>query len=256
MKNRPFDKYWYYRNAVQSPEADVLFLRNLYRRIRHRDPKVLREDFCGTFANLCEWVRLGPKFRGVGVDLDHQPLEYGKKNYLAQLKPNQQKRIKLIEGDVRGANSQRADIVVAMNFSYFSLRQREDLRTYFLSAHRHLNRNGLFVVDCFGGSECLDRITDRTRKRGYWYLWEQANYFPVGNRAKFHIHFKRDGEKIRKRVFTYDWRMWSIPEVSDLMKDAGFSRTLVYWQDDDEVFRPSNNGEPCASWLAYIVGLK
>ena len=49
-----------------------------------------------------------------------------------------------------------------------------------------------------------------------------------------HIHFDfSDGSSIRK-AFTYDWRLWSIPEVRELLLEAGFSKVHVYWEKTDD----------------------
>ena len=72
---------------------------------------------------------------------------------------------------------------------------------------------------------------------------------------------KKDGEKYEK-VFTYDWRMWSIPELREILADAGFSRTLAYWEGEGEdgegdgEFYLSNNEENCESWVTYIAAIK
>ena len=57
---------------------------------------------------------------------------------------------------------------------------------------------------------------------GFSYFWDQDSFDPVSNHAKFYIHFKRRGEARQDRVFSYDWRMWSIPEIRDIMEDVGF----------------------------------
>ena len=35
-------------------------------------------------------------------------------------------------------------------------------------------------------------------------------------------------------AFTYEFRMWSITEIRDLFEEAGFSKSLVYWEGFDE----------------------
>lgn len=251
----PFDKYDLYQRAVQSPDVDARFFYNLYRRLRGKKPVRLREDFCGTFANLCAWVKLGPRLEGIGVDLDEEPLEYGYKKNACRLTEEQRERLTIYQGDVLRVHRPQVDLIMALNFSFYGFHERETLLAYFRNCRSALRARGLFVVDCFGGSECQETIEDRSRKRGFWYFWEQTGFDPIHSRAKFHIHFKRDGERRRERVFTYDWRMWTIPEIRELMLKAGFRKTLVYWEGDDHVFRPSEKGEPCAAWIAYVVGL-
>lgn len=261
MKNlKVFDKYRYYSQSVQSPTDDVKFLSSLYRRLRGgRKARILREDFCGTFANLCEWVKLDRRNHGVGIDLDRNPLDYGRKNYLSRLGAAS-KRIHLHMANVLHARVELSDLIVALNFSYFTFKKREDLVTYFRNCRHGLKAKGLLVVDCFGGTQCYEKNVDKTRKRGFFYIWEQKFFNPITNESKFAIHFKRDGERMRKNVFRYDWRMWTIAEISEALIEAGFAKTSVYWEQGDGrgggngVFRRSTKGEECASWVAYIVG--
>lgn len=261
-REKLFDKYELYRKAVQSPETDVVFLRRVYKELRKKDPRVLREDFCGTFALSCEWVKLNSKFEANGVDLDPEPLEYGKFHYLSALKEHQQKRVKLSEADVLKSDLPHADIAIAMNFSYFIFKTRETMTAYFKNVRRSLKNDGIFILDLFGGSLCYDENEEKTAHRGFTYYWDQEGFDPVTNRAKFYIHFKIQGGKKIEKVFTYDWRMWSIPELREMLADAGFEKTHVYWEGTtkdgggDGNFRRTEKGEACESWIAYIAAEK
>ncbi len=256
---RVFDKYAYYRDAVQSAETDVAFYRKVYRELKGKEPQSLREDFCGTFSLSCEWVKLRPKYQAIGIDLDPEPLEYGKANYLPELTPAQQSRIRLKEANVLTSVLPRADIGVAMNFSYFVFRTRDQMKTYFLNAKKACKKDGIFIVDIFGGSECYDENEEVTAHKNFSYYWHQASFDPVTNKGLFHIHFRPKGQKKIERVFTYDWRLWSIPEIRDIMEDVGFKKTHVYWEGTtkkgtgDGKFTRTKKGEACDSWIAYIA---
>ena len=76
----------------------------------------------------------------------------------------------------------------------------------------------------------------------------------------FHFKFK-DGSRLDK-AFTYDWRFWTVPEITELLKEAGFSNSTVYWEETDEdgdetgEFVPATEGPADPSWIAYIVAQK
>ncbi len=60
------------------------------------------------------------------------------------------------------------------------------------------------------------------------------------------------------RAFTYHWRLWSIPELRDAMRDAGFRGIDVYTRLADAVdheggvyVRPAESVD--ASWVVYVV---
>lgn len=256
-----FDKYDLYTQAVQSPEGDVEFILNTYKELKNKSPKSLREDFCGTFALSCEWIKLKKDHVAYGVDLDPEPMEYGRSHHYKKLTSDQQKRIHLFEGDVLSYPLPEVDIAVAVNFSYFLFKQRELLKKYFARVHESIKKDGIYIVDIFGGSQCQDAIEDKTPHKKFTYYWDQTGFDPVTNEALFYIHFKVGRQKIEK-VFTYDWRMWSIPEIRDIMHEVGFTKTHIYWEGTAKngkgngVFSRTEKGEPCLSWIAYIVGEK
>ena len=263
MSTDDFDKYFYYNQSVQSPEADMEFFAKTYKELRGEEARVFGEDFCGTFANCCAWVKKDPERQAYGIDLDQEPLNYGRQNYLAKLAPSEQQRIQLFEADVLGRDFPGADIICGLNFSYFGFKDRPTLKRYFEAAKARLNPGGLFIVDCFGGSKCLEANEEETEdpELGYSYFWDQDEFDPISNESYFHIHFKRKGERKRKNVFNYDWRLWSIPEIRDLFAEVGFQSSVVYWEGNDEdgdgngVFSRTDVGEECEAWVAYIVGV-
>jgi SAM-dependent methyltransferase len=262
----PFDKYYYYSESVQSPSEDVKFLDFVYKEARgaKAQPKTMREDFCGTFLNCIEWVKAGKGRDAYGIDLDPEPLDYGRANYLPKVKPELQKRVHLMQKNVLGKGLPKADIICALNFSYFIFKERAVLRDYFKNCLRTLEDKGVLVLDCFGGTKCYEANEEETEydDQGYSYFWDQDTFDPITNEAMFYIHFKRAGEKKRQKVFTYDWRMWSIPELKDLLLEAGFKKVHTYWEGttedgegDGEFFR-ADKGEDCDSWVSYLVALK
>lgn len=259
---QPFDKYEYYLRSVQSPEADVEFMHDTYREIRKKKPKVLREDFCAAFANCCTWVQQGSNYKAYGIDIDQEPIEYGFKNYFTKNTPSQQKRIYILRRNVLETGLPKADIACALNFSYFCFKERTTLLKYFRNTYRSLNKDGIFVLDCLGGKDCQEQNEEETEFDGFSYFWDQGFMDPITHNCKFAIHFKRKGEKKRRNVFTYDWRMWTIPEICDLLSEAGFKNPTVYWEgttrsgEGNGVFKPATKGEECESWVAYIVGSK
>ncbi len=261
-KKREFDKYFYYEKSVQSADNDVHFLKKTFREIRGKNPKILREDFCGTFKICCEWVKLDSDFQAVGIDLEPEPIEYGKKNYFAKLDGGEKQRVQIFNKNVLDKSLPKADMIAAQNFSYYLFKERAELKNYFKNAFEALGDEGVFIVDCFGGSQCYEPNEEETEHDGFSYYWDQDKFDPVTNEALFHIHFKRKGEKKREKVFTYDWRMWTIPEIKEVMLEAGFKKVHVYWEGTDDdgsgdgVFTKVSQGEDCEGWVAYLAAEK
>lgn len=261
VQRQEFDKYKYYIRSVQSPKEDVRFFNHIYREINRKSARILREDFCGTFLICCEWVKLHSRNAAIGVDFSREPLFYGRKNHLSQLTGSQQKRVTLKESNVLNFRSIKSDIVVAVNFSFYVFKERQFLKKYFRSVFLSLKPQGLFIVDCFGGPECQSPNEEEREYKDFSYFWDQMSFDAITCHAQFQIHFKRKGERKRKNVFQYDWRMWSIPELKDIMEEVGFREVFVYWEGTDkkgegtgEYKRQEGTSENCSTWVAYLVG--
>jgi SAM-dependent methyltransferase len=267
------DRHLLYQHAVQNPRAEVTFIDRTYRLLRGRSARWLREDFCGTAAVCCEWVRRRKSNRAWGVDLDAEVLDWGRRHNLAALPDDQRARVHLLEQDVMAIDNRALDagplnlpppdLVLAMNFSYWLLAGRAALRGYFERVRAALGPEGVFFLDAYGGYDAhrliLEERPIHDPKLGrYTYQWEQARYDPISGRLVCHIHFTfADGSRL-ERAFSYDWRLWSLPEIREILTEAGFSRVLVYWQgwdaqgNPDGRFEPVESGEPDAGWIAYL----
>jgi SAM-dependent methyltransferase len=259
---RRADKYELYQRAVQVPESDVRFLKRVFKRRYGRPARSLREDFCGAAALCCAWVEDHPDNVAFGVDLDPEPLAWGREHNLAELRKKQARRIRLIEGDVRTASHDKVDVTVGFNFSYFLFKTREELVRYFRHARTTLKPEGLFVLDVFGGWEAHRTVEEETDHGDFTYCWEQARYDPIAMELLCHIHFDfPDGSRLKK-AFTYDWRLWSIRELRELLEEAGFAKTEVYWEGTDTttwegngVFTKRESAPDDPAFIAYLVAV-
>jgi SAM-dependent methyltransferase len=257
-----FDKYWYYENSVQNTESDIEFINEKFEEIYGDQPRKLREDFCGTGMLMCDWVKQGKNYRAVGIDNDPEPIEYGKTNHLSKLNSSEKDRVQYIEGDVLDSKKVNGvDVVTAFNFSYLCFQERETLLNYFKEVRASLGDKGVFFMDLLGGPECQTEMEEKTKHEGYTYFWECESFNPINNEVIYNINFKRKGEKKRRKVFSYRWRLWSLPELRDLLKDAGFGNTIAYWEDEDDDDDEEGNGEfyatehaeNCDAWVTYIA---
>ncbi len=251
-----------YERAVQNVEHEVEFMQTTFKDIRGRTAHFFREDFCGTASAACEWVKQGDEFQAIGVDIDSSVLEWGRANRVGRLPSADQARVKLIESDVMTVESPPADILAAFNFSYFIFDTRDVMLAYFKKARAALKDDGLFFIDLFGGPEAQEETKEKTKHKKFTYIWHQARFHPVTNFIRCHIHFKfPDGSRIKK-AFTYEWRLWSAPELRELLIDAGFKKATLYWEGEDEdgegngEFTPDERGEADLAWIAYIVAEK
>lgn len=257
------DVHALYQLAVQDPEHDVQFLRDVYKRVRRRNPRRLREDFCGTAIVCSEWVKQGADYTAEGFDLDGPTLEWGREHNLAPI-GEAARRVILHQKDVRAEGLHRADVTCAHNFSYGVFHQRGQMVEYFESVHRNLDEDGVFVLDMYGGWEATEELEEERWLEGnkVKYVWDQVKYSPVTGRQDCAIHFRfKDGSELRN-AFYYEWRHWTMPELREILAEAGFARVDAWFELlDDEgdgtgEFEASDEGMNCESWLGYLVAYK
>jgi SAM-dependent methyltransferase len=252
-----------YERSVQCPESEVELIYQAWGELRDRKPTVIREDFCGTSAVAREWVKQSGDNTVVGVDLDPSVLQWAKNKMNSELTEDQVSRVSLVEHDVFTLEIPPVDCVLAMNFSYYGFKKREQLLRYFRSVKRGLKDDGVFLLDAYGGSDSFLEMDEERDMDGFTYVWDQHYVNPITGNIVNHIHFEfPDGSKI-KNAFTYEWRFWTLPEIQDVLVEAGFSRVVVYWEGSDEdgdggdgVWTIDERGEACAGWVAYIAALK
>jgi len=266
------DIHHLYEASVQGVDWDLDFAARVFKNKRGRKPVDLREDFCGTAALACEWVSRSLKHCAWGVDIDQPTLDWGLKHNIPYI-GKKAGDVELICGDVMTVKTPPADLLMALNFSYCIFKTRENLRSYFETVRNNLKKEGLFVMDLYGGTEAIeakleprdvDAFTakDGTRIPAFEYSWDQHRFNVIDHHVINYIHFKIPRVGNIKKAFTYDWRLWTLPELQELLIEAGFTSAEVHlhdWDKDgesDETYRRRTTYENSLGWVAYIVGIK
>ncbi|MBY0414210.1 MAG: class I SAM-dependent methyltransferase [Bdellovibrionales bacterium] len=252
------EKYRLYLGSVQNPAADIDFINKEFKSLYGKTPLTLREDFCGTGMMACEWVEQSDKHRAFGIDLDMEPLSFGVVNHYDDLDEEEQTRMKYINGNVMSNYDFKTDVIVAFNFSYYLFKKRADLLKYFTQARKHLKKDGAFFIDLFGGTEARQELEESVKHKTHTYYWDCSKYNPLTAECLYYIHFKTSDGIKHEKVFTYDWRMWDARELLDILEEAGFSKTHIYWEGVDKdgsgngKFKKATKADNCESWVTYI----
>ncbi len=257
------DRHRLYELSVQYAQSEIEFIDDTFKKLRGRRPKLLREDFCGTANVACEWVRQRKTHRAIGVDIDGEVLDWGREHNLSQLPEAARKRIRLLQANVLEVETEPPDAISAMNFSYWLFKDRKQLKHYFQRVREALAEDGVCFLDAYGGYDSFrDIVEEREIDAGFTYIWEQAKYEPISGGLICHIHFAfPDGSRL-DRAFSYDWRLWTLPEIRELLEEVGFSKVTVYWQGWDEngeadgIFKQVHEGEADAGWICYLTAEK
>lgn len=263
----PVSKYKLYELSVQSPNWQVDYLPQFHRYLVGSDPKVMREDFCGSGQISCEWVKRSKFNKAVGLDLDSAILKYAKETNRAQLSKHEQARVQFMKQNVLTPTRMKFDFIGAYNFSYFVFHERKELLQYAKAAYASLKKKGTLFLEIAGGEGFRQesRESKKITVKGLGkveQVWEQHQYDPITQVNDFSIHFKLPSGEWLTDAFTYHWRMWEIRDLREILMDAGFKKTVVLWESSNEdgegtgEYLPAENAEPVHSFVAYVVGVK
>jgi hypothetical protein len=133
--------------------------------------------------------------------------------------------------------ARRADVACALNSAICFMHSREDADRYCRQARAMTAAPGIFVMDLQGGATMEKALTQRTRLPSCDYLWSQDGFDPVSRLISCHIGFRLRGRRgapppptppALRRAFSYRWRLWTLPEVCDMLRQAGFASTHVW----------------------------
>lgn len=252
------DKHVLYQQSVQDADVTQEFVDEIW--ASHREDKAMRmrEDFCGTALFCAKWVQSEPGRTAVGIDLDRETLDWGIEHNINPLSADA-KKISLLCQDVLDADvSSKFDVIVAFNFSYWVFKERQTLLQYFKRVREALDENSVFIMDMHGGPDAQFEMEEPTDMGEFDYVWEQAEFCPITHNTVCHIHFHfRDGSKLNK-AFTYEWRLWTMPELRDILMEAGFSRIDTWFDEDDgtDEYAICETTANMEAWVAYLAAWK
>jgi cyclopropane fatty-acyl-phospholipid synthase-like methyltransferase len=271
--NKSIHKHVLYEASVQDTDVDINLINRMTRRASGKKARTLREDFCGTAILACDWVRSRKDRESWGIDLHHPTLEWAKQHRLPVLGEDAE-RVHLLEENVLEAQTPNVDVVAALNFSYLIFKEREILKAYFTSVYESLNPKGVFMLDLFGGPHAQEVMKEKKKVDAgtdylgnptppFTYIWDQAKFNAVNQNILCKIHFKGKHIEPIETAFTYDWRLWGLAEITDLLKEVGFIKVDHYfegWDDETEetdgVMNVRTTYEDMMAWICYLGAAK
>ncbi len=241
-------------------------------------PLLLREDFAGSCAIASAWVAMDEEHQAMAIESHGPTVRWAQRDADREL-GDRVNDLHIVQADVMAVDGPRVDVTCALNFSTFIYHDRASLKQYFKAARRGLRRDGLLVIDAYGGPGAM-RVGTQTRPvpadispdpahktspaiPGFTYHWEQRAFDPVTHRTECRIHFELEGGKRIDSAFIYRWRLWTLPELMEIMLEAGFKRVEA-WCDrfdsdagtSDGVYRITQKMPAREDWVAYIIGAK
>jgi len=114
----------------------------------------------------------------------------------------------------------------------------------------------------YGGADAQRTMTETRECEGFDYVWDQDVFDPIQHHVVNYIHFEfEDGSRIHK-AFRYDWRLWTIPELRDLLLESGFGKVTTLWEGTDKatnegngIYRPATSAPDDPAFVSYLVAV-
>ena len=259
-----FDTLDLYELCVTEPSRLIPFLVAAH----GGKPLVLREDFCGSGTLARAWAASHRSRRSVAVDLDPGVL----------VRAARASRVTPLVIDAKAARA-RAHIIAATNFPLGYQHDRPALLRYLRNVHRSLLPGGIFVGDMYGGRDAFTpgKIVQllRAPEQRPWngelveYTFEQRAADQASGLVLDTLSFRVwSGPSARGKAdahypdaFVYHWRLWSMPELQDALREAGFREIKVHDRLGDAIdsagrlhLKPVSADNPLdENWVAYAV---
>lgn len=259
------DRFDCYELCVQGVRWVVPFLRAVH----GQEPRVLREDFCGTAALCRRWVadlaNEGLDASATGTDLDETTLAR------ARRANGDDPAVRLVRTDAVDAPVAKADacdVIFVGNFSIGYIHDRPTLVAYLRRSAERLRLGaagfggGVFVCDLYDSPTkytlgVLNRTHPGRGKEIVHYTWEHREADALTGMVTNAIHFRVvvDGDVVAEMpdAFVYRWRLWSIPELRDAMAEAGFASTEVHRQVGEHPVPLAHGSEMGESGIVCVV---
>lgn len=273
---RAWNRFDCYELAAQAPRLEARFLSAVH----GGTPMRLADDFAGPAAIARAWAADDPDRSAIAVDADPEPIAHARTrlaDHAARVGPKDlADRVSFQTRDVLEAAG-TVDVIAALNFAACELHSRERLLTYLRHALCRLDTHGVIVLDLYGGPDAFQpaahQQTIETDAGDLVYTWEQRDADPLTARVRNAMHFDTPDGRRLENAFGYDWRLWTVPELRDALREAGFRRTQVHLAlgeaetgegellvrpvRDDAAPTPPDLAEepdPDEPYVAYIVG--
>ncbi len=119
-----------------------------------------------------------------------------------------------------------------------------------MSSYQRLARNtGCAVARRYGGADA-QRMSDETRElEDFDYIRDHYSFDPITNEVVNYIHYEFDDGSRMRRAFRYDWRLWSVPELREILSERDRTANLRVANAPTSFGKPPN-----LQWFHWIAG--
>lgn len=200
-------KYYDRVYAKKEYRSEALFIKELLER---SNAKAVLDVGCGTGNHLALLEKYG--FECAGMDINREMLDIARRKVKAELMQADMTNFRL---------PKKFDAIICMYAAFNHNVSLEDARKTLACFRNHLNGGGIALIDLHnpsGSGKKIDK-TDGLERKMEWEFDKEAMI------EKSKVTFKIGSDIIED---SHTFRIYSIEEMRQLLKQAGFAKTIAY----------------------------
>lgn len=225
MASSLYQKYYdfIYQNKDYKSETSLVF--NLSKKFGIKAPQKILEIGCGT-GNHTEFLSKSSKDL-VAIDIDLAMVKIAKKK-LSDC-PN----VKIIHTPVERLKEKKFDLAIAMFNVVTYIDTTRELISFMKGVARCLNKNGIFIFDCWNGVVAMKDPPKELKKTTIAQsglllkcnLTSQTDFFNQKTKLNYDIKVK-SGRLVEHGVSSFDQTLWTPMQVRFAVEESGMEVVL------------------------------
>lgn len=215
-----YDKYYdfIYHGKDYKKETGLIF--NLSKKFGIKSPKKILEIGCGTGNHTMLLAKTGISLVAIDIDLEMVKI--------ARKKLSDRQNVKIIHTSIEHLKEKRFDLVIAMFNVVTYIESCKQLIQFMKGVAKRLNRNGVFIFDCWNGVAAIKDPPKRLKKTTVkqdgmtleYNLTSQTDFFNQKTRLNYEIKVK-SGRIIEQGNSSFDQTLWTPMQVRFAIEEAG-----------------------------------
>jgi 2-polyprenyl-3-methyl-5-hydroxy-6-metoxy-1,4-benzoquinol methylase len=222
--NHLFYEYYdtLYADKNYKEETDYLFsIAELY---LTKPPEKILEIGCGTGNHTLEIAKHGLPV--TAIDIDHSMAEIAK----IKIKKTGLNYVKVEQTEIEKLKDKGFDIALAMFNVITYIQDLKSLLSFFIGIHQRLDKDGLFIFDCWNGSAALldppknKTIAKKTRSEDIsCKIVSDTNFLEQKTTLNYYINVRSILDNTqRSDLFTFAQTLWTPLQIWYNLKKSGF----------------------------------
>ena len=213
-------KFYDIIHSEKKYDIEIQFLINLYENFLSKTPKSVLDVGCGTGSHTIRFAERN--YNILGIDISNDMIQFAKKKHT-------NKNLEFINCGISNVN-RKFDLSYSLFNVINHILKFEDLISFFKGIKSTLNKDGLYVFDCYNGiATILDNPRDRVKERHIG-----SDKIVIKTKCDYNDFEEtlvlNNVVKYKKKIIEYSikHRIWKPESLKDIMNYVGLELIKIY----------------------------